>query len=88
MKTFALQAIETKYHGATNTRGSRISATTAGGKRIYIPYPHECSGADAHAVAAQKLAESLDWVNPAKGFAEQFRAGGTVNGYVFVNLGY
>ncbi len=88
MKTFALQAIETKYHGATNTRGSRISATTAGGKRIYIPYPYECSGAAAHAVAAQRLAESLDWVNPAKGFAEQFTAGDTVNGYVFVNKGY
>jgi hypothetical protein len=84
MKTFALQAIETKYHGASD----RISATTAAGRKVFVAYDHGLSVADAHAVAAQELAESLDWVNPTKGFAEQFRAGSTVNGYVFVNLGY
>ena len=36
-----MQAITTKYHGATDRKGSRMSATTASGKRIYLAYDDE-----------------------------------------------
>jgi hypothetical protein len=49
--------IETKYHGPTNSRGSRISARTPTWPdvRVTVPYAHELSGADVHAVAAVAL---------------------------------
>ena len=33
-----MQAITVKYHGATNTRGSRLKATSASGQSISIPW--------------------------------------------------
>ena len=60
-----MKAIVTKYHGATNTRGARISATVEGGKtphRVYIPYPHELNRDEAHALAASTLCDKLQWV--------------------------
>ena len=56
-----MQAITTRYHGPGNVRGSRISATTASGKRVY----HECDDAvhvdRQHRDAAIKLCKLLDW---------------------------
>jgi hypothetical protein len=49
-----MQAIVTKYIGATNARGSRIKATAKRGS-IVVPYPHEINSGDVHAYAAQKL---------------------------------
>ena len=72
-----MQAITTKYHGPSNTRGSRISATSASGIRIYIPYPHELSGEEVHRKAAERLCEKLQW----KG---KLACGGTKEGYAFV----
>jgi len=80
----AFQAIETKYHGATNTKGSRISATSASGVKVYIHYPHELSGVDCHALAAEKLALKLDWLKLGEEFEGKYIAGGTRAGYVFV----
>ena len=80
----AFQAIETKYHGATNTKGSRISATSASGIKTYIDYPHELSGVDCHAIAAEKLARKLEWLKPGEEFEGKYIAGGTRSGYVFV----
>lgn len=80
----AFQAIETKYHGATNTKGSRISATSASGIKVYIDYPHELSGVDCHAKAAEKLALKLDWLKLGEEFEGKYIAGGTRSGYVFV----
>lgn len=54
------QAIVTRYHGPTNTRGSRISAQYAGG-RIYVAYDHALSPEGNHAAAAATLAASLGW---------------------------
>lgn len=52
-------AIITKYHGPTNTRGSRISATW-GNDRCSVPYPHaESSGSPKHRVAAEALLRKL-----------------------------
>lgn len=83
---YALQAIPTKYHGATNTKGSRISATSAFGIKIFIGYPHELSGVDCHAKAAEYLARKLGWLGEDTGFASKFVAGGTNTGYVFVQV--
>lgn len=70
---YALQAIETKYHGPTNFR---ITARAEAG-RITVSYPCELSGVACHAYAAQKLAEKLGWTG-------NWHAGGTKTGYVFV----
>lgn len=67
-------AIETKYLGATNTRGSRIMAK-ANGNKITIPYPHEAK--NPYAVAAIKLCQKLGW----KGSLIE---GGIDSGSVFV----
>lgn len=59
-----MKAIQTRYYGATNTRGSRIVATAEGGAkphRVSIPYPPELSGEAVHAAAAVKLCEKLGW---------------------------
>jgi hypothetical protein len=52
------QAIVTTYHGATNTRGSRISATAEAG-RIYVSYDY--GDEDQHHRAAKALAEKMEW---------------------------
>ena len=71
-------AIQTKYLGPTNTRGSRIKAWTESGHSMTVDYPHEKrEGADAHSVAALALARSLGW-------GGTLIAGGTDAGYVFV----
>ena len=57
-----MQAIQTKYHGPTNTRGSRISAKAEGVRGISIPYPHELNTTDAHAKAANELANKYNWL--------------------------
>jgi hypothetical protein len=84
---YALQAIETRYSPATAHRGSRISAKTATGIKLSIGYPHELSGVNCHAKAAEALARKLNWIEPDAAFDSQYIAGGTQAGYVFVNTG-
>ena len=79
------QAITTKYLPCTNTLGSRIQASTASGIKVTINYPHWLSGVDCHALAAEKLAIKLDWLESDKTFEQQYAAGGTQTGYVFVD---
>lgn len=56
-----MQAIITKFHPATDTKGARISATCNGGK-VYISYPHECSeGEQVHKQAAIALCNKMNW---------------------------
>jgi hypothetical protein len=74
-----MQTITTKYHGATNTRGSRVSATSESGIRIYIAYDDALSSEDAHRVAAQALSDKLGW-------GYRMVCGATKGGYVFVPL--
>jgi hypothetical protein len=76
-------AIQTKYIGATNTRGSRIKAWTPKmgnvTRSVSIPYPHQLSHELVHfeAVKAlvQKFKMEVDITN--------MRYGGTDDGYVF-----
>lgn len=49
-----MQAIQTKYLPATNTRGSRIKAFCERGS-ITVPYPHELSGDAVHRYAVTQL---------------------------------
>lgn len=53
-----MQAIKTKYIGATNTQGSRIKATCERGS-ITIPYPYELSGDAVHRKAVDALVEKF-----------------------------
>lgn len=55
-----MQAIKTKYHGPTNSKGSRISASCEAG-RIYVPYNHALGLYENHATAAALLIEKLNW---------------------------
>ena len=72
-------AIQTKYLGPTNTRGSRIKAWTSSGFSVTIPYPHELSYEAVHfkAVKALVTKHKLDWD------LSDVRFGGTEHGYVF-----
>lgn len=59
-----MKAIQTKYHGPTNTRGSRLSATADGWGRAYIDYPHQFSGARAHFEAVLALMAKVNKGQP------------------------
>lgn len=77
-----MQAIQTKYIGPTNTRGSRIRAWCDAGS-VFIPYPHELSGIEVYRAAANALVTKLGWNSPYYGAL----VGGSLpknNGYVFV----
>ena len=61
-------AIHTKYISASNSRGSRIKAYTAGGMgfkgfQATISYPSELSGVACHFEAVKALVEknNLEW---------------------------
>ena len=71
-----LEIITTKYHGATEVRGSRISATSDWAK-VWIPYPHELTGEAVHAAAAHALLAKLGFHGATlKGYS-------TKSGYTF-----
>jgi len=55
-----MQSIRTRYHGPTNSKGSRFSATCEAG-RIYVPYNHALGLYENHATAAALLIEKLGW---------------------------
>lgn len=74
-----MQTIATKYHGCTNTKGSRVSATASGaGKRVFVSYDHSLDIDGNHKAAALKLMSELDWTG-------KFIGGHTKQGMVFVN---
>ncbi len=74
-----MQGIETRYMGPTNTRGSRIKATSASGISITVPYDYELDAFDNHEKAARALMKKLGWTGKI--------AGGSLpgnRGYAFV----
>lgn len=82
---YARQAITTKYHGPTNTRGARISARCAAG-RITISRHGDndaLDGAELHAKAITALIAKLGWDATAysKG---AWHMGATTDGYCAV----
>src|SRR5258708_4084246 len=72
-----MKAIVTKYHGPTNHKGSRITASDEDGNRVTISYPHELSGEDCHRAAADALCKKMGWDGELIG-------GSLKRGYVFV----
>jgi hypothetical protein len=73
-----MQAITTKYHGPTHTRGARITATSESGLRATIGYPHELDGERCHRVAVLALCKKIGWTG------ELIAAGLRHGGYVYV----
>ena len=72
-----MKAIVTKYHGPTNFKGARITASDEDGNRVTISYPHELSGEDVHRKAAIALCDKMKWTGELVG-------GSLKRGYVFV----
>lgn len=73
-----MKAIITKYIPATNTKGSRISASDCDGNRVTVAYDTQLSGMDCYSVAAQALVDKMGWPDLAM-------IGGAIKGgYAFV----
>lgn len=54
------QAIETRYLGPTNYRGSRVKATAAAGS-VTLSWNDAFSSDENHAAAARALADKYGW---------------------------
>jgi hypothetical protein len=74
-----MDAIETRYLGATNTRSGRIKATTLGNnvQSVTVAYDHALNSFDNHRAAALALLTKLQWPGVA------FIPGSTRTGYVW-----
>jgi hypothetical protein len=73
-----MQIIETKYIGATNHRGSRVSAKASGcGAKVVVSWDYELNAEANHKRAAHALMEKLDWVG-------KYVGGHTKTGMAFV----
>ena len=57
-----MKAIVTKYHGATNTRESRYSATDMDGNRVSIPTDHALNSDGNHDAVALALCRKMGWL--------------------------
>lgn len=75
-----MKAIVTKYHGPTNFKGSRITASDEDGNRVTISYPYELSGEAVHRKAAEALCMKMNWTGT-------LASGSLKHGYVFVFTG-
>lgn len=53
--------IKTKFHGATNFRGSRVSATSTNGHRLTVDWDHALDCDENHDAAAVALCRKMDW---------------------------
>lgn len=74
------QAIETRYFGATNTKGARIKARAFGGSAT-VPYDYALDHPENHKAAADALIAKLGWTGT---FARGGNHAG--DGYYFVNV--
>ena len=55
-----MQAIRTRYYGATNSRGARIIATAEAGS-IVMPYDYALDAELNHRNAAELLMQRFNW---------------------------
>lgn len=76
-----MDVITTKYHGPTDTKGGRISASGGPGGRVYRPYNHAITVAENHIAAACDLLSRANVKDSGRWVAGS-RADG--KGYVFV----
>jgi hypothetical protein len=75
-------ALETRYHGATNFRGSRISCSRMDryeGRqpRVYVSFDYALSGEELHFEAVKQFCAKFKWNG-------KLCCGGTDRGYVWV----
>lgn len=61
-----MQAITTKYHGPTNTKGSRMTARALAGS-VTMGYDHSIGIQENHELVARKLADKFGWLNGPRG---------------------
>lgn len=73
-------AIETKYSGPTNTRGSRIVAFTCNGHRLSMHYDDGKNAEENHRYVAMQLMKKMAWDN------YEIVTGGTKTGYCHIML--
>ena len=62
-----MKAIQVKYLGPTNYKGSRWKAWVEGGANITLPYDHALNSEANARCAAQALAAKLAWRFPITG---------------------
>lgn len=80
-----MQAITTRYHGPTNTRGSRVSARCQAG-RVTLNWDDALNQDQNHDRAALALARKLGWLEKRSHAVDLVRGGlpdGRGNVYVF-----
>ena len=70
-------AIQTRYLGPTNHRGSRIKAYTDSGRSVTIECESAKSSEENHRTAASALMAKMGWT-------DDLIEGGTHEGYVYV----
>ena len=70
-------AIQTRYLGPTNFRGSRYKAFTESGRSITIHAADNLSSQENHRAAARALQAKMGWT-------DNLIEGGTTEGYVYV----
>lgn len=73
------QAIETRYFGPTNYRGSRVKAISQA-TTVTVVWDHALNPEDNHAAAAQALIDKMGW----QGKWIQGALPGNHSGYAFV----
>lgn len=73
-----MKAIVTKYHGATNSRGSRYSASDTDGNRVSVPTDYALSSDGNHDAAAIALCRKMGWLK------HNLMRGAFKNGNVYV----
>lgn len=59
-----MKAIQVRYHGPTDSRGSRLTATAEGGPkphRVTVGYNYALSGDPLYRTAAVALCEKMGW---------------------------
>ncbi len=73
------QAIETKYLGPTDTKGSRVKASTESGQSRIIPWDDARDSETNHRIGAIALCHKMQWSGHLVG-------GAVKRGYVWVFL--
>jgi hypothetical protein len=74
-----MKAITTKYHGPTNFKGSRVSASAEGGHKLWMQWDDALNSNENHRAAATALATKMDW-------SGNWAAGWTEDACVWVNV--
>jgi hypothetical protein len=59
-----LQAIQTRYFGPGNVKGSRIKATSGSGISVTVGYDHALNIDANHKAACDALKAKLNWPEP------------------------